>query len=180
MREKEWELTIRLNNVEFKLAVADTPAKFEAFCKLYLAPLLLKLDTPHAQVRQKVIAICGHVNLRLKSEDQVSQQLPIKALVEQLLAPATASITRQFDLVYIHAQVEGVTTDLFWRLLDGLEGLTPSMQPSLYQILVLVLQRSVPAVEATKRFVSGILRALNERHFTLRRYHDSTRSRWCS
>jgi hypothetical protein len=43
-----------VNNVEMKIALADTDAKLQKLLNLYLPPLLLKLGSPHASVRNKV------------------------------------------------------------------------------------------------------------------------------
>ena len=43
-----------VNNVELKIALADSDAKLQKLLNLYLAPLLMKLGSPHAAVRNKV------------------------------------------------------------------------------------------------------------------------------
>jgi proteasome component ECM29 len=43
-----------VNNVELKIALADTDPKLQRLLNLYLPPLLLKLGSPHASVRNKV------------------------------------------------------------------------------------------------------------------------------
>ena len=45
-----------INNVEMKFALADTDSKLERLLGVYLAPLLLKLESQHANVRNKVRA----------------------------------------------------------------------------------------------------------------------------
>jgi hypothetical protein len=44
-----------VNNVELKIALADTDAQLQRLLNLYLTPLLMKLGSPHAAVRNKVI-----------------------------------------------------------------------------------------------------------------------------
>lgn len=56
-----------VNKVEMRIALASTDAKLESLLKVYLAPLLLKLASPHASVRNKVVSICSHINTRVKS-----------------------------------------------------------------------------------------------------------------
>lgn len=43
-----------INNVELKIALADTDEKLQRLLGLYLPPLILKLASPHASVRNKV------------------------------------------------------------------------------------------------------------------------------
>ena len=60
------ELTL-LGKVEMRIALSDSDTKLESLLKTYLAPVLLKLVSEHLSVRNKVIAICQHVNTRIKS-----------------------------------------------------------------------------------------------------------------
>lgn len=46
-----------LNKVELRIALADTESKLQTLLKTYLAPILLKLASPHAAVRNKVCHI---------------------------------------------------------------------------------------------------------------------------
>lgn len=43
-----------LGNVELKFAMCDTDAQLERCVNLFLAPVLLKVASPHEQVRKKV------------------------------------------------------------------------------------------------------------------------------
>ena len=43
-----------VNNVELKIALVDTDSKLERILGVFLAPLLLKLESEHAKVREKV------------------------------------------------------------------------------------------------------------------------------
>ena len=57
-----------VGKVEMRIALADGDQKLQATLNTYLAPLLLKLASEHMSVRNKVISICQHVNLRIKPE----------------------------------------------------------------------------------------------------------------
>ena len=46
-----------VGKVELRLALADSDSKFESLLSTYLAPLLLKLASEHANVRKKVSMI---------------------------------------------------------------------------------------------------------------------------
>jgi len=54
-----------LDKVELRIALADSEPKLQAALSTYLAPILLKLASEHLSVRNKVIAICQHVNSRI-------------------------------------------------------------------------------------------------------------------
>lgn len=56
-----------LNKVELRFAVTKNEEKFSSLLNSLLPPLLLKLASPHANVREKVVEICQHINLRIKS-----------------------------------------------------------------------------------------------------------------
>lgn len=50
-----------VNNVELKIALADTDPKLQKLLGVYLPPLLLKLGSPHASVRNKVFFPFAHM-----------------------------------------------------------------------------------------------------------------------
>ncbi|KJX97621.1 proteasome component ECM29 like protein [Zymoseptoria brevis] len=90
-----------IGKVEMRIALADTDTKLESLLNTYLAPVLLKLASEHNSVRQKVIAICQHVNTRIQPQ---SIQLPVAALVKQFKEQKNTMI-RHFDLLYIQQGV---------------------------------------------------------------------------
>ncbi|GIZ49370.1 hypothetical protein CKM354_001240000 [Cercospora kikuchii] len=98
--DEQRELSL-VGKVELKIALTDTDAKLETILKTYLAPLLLKLASPHESVRKKVITICQHVNTRIQPK---SIQLPVAALVKQF-KEQESSLIRHFDLLYIQQGV---------------------------------------------------------------------------
>lgn len=98
--DEQRELSL-VGKVELKIALTDTDAKLEAILKTYLAPVLLKLGSPHESVRRKVISICQHVNTRVQPK---SIQLPVAALVKQFQQQESPLI-RHFDLLYIQQGV---------------------------------------------------------------------------
>lgn len=114
---EERELSL-IGKVELRIALADTDAKVQAALKTYLAPLLLKLASPHLAVRNKVISICSHINLRIQPE---TIQLPVADLVKQYKEHSTSSLLRHFDLLYIK---------------QGTKRLTPSESATLFPVLI--------------------------------------------
>lgn len=75
---KELELVER---VDLKLALSDTPEKFELNLEAFLAPLLLKLASPYHTVRTNVLNSLKNVLSRLTSLTNV--KLPVEKLIEQ-------------------------------------------------------------------------------------------------
>jgi hypothetical protein len=57
-----------VGKVEMRIALAGSDKKLEDLLKTYLAPLLLKLGSEHAAVRNKVISVCQHISTRIKSQ----------------------------------------------------------------------------------------------------------------
>ena len=45
-----------------KFAMADTDEQFQAHVDTLLAPVILKMGSPHAAVQQKVTELLSHVN----------------------------------------------------------------------------------------------------------------------
>lgn len=79
---KEKEL---VEKVELRLALSDTPEKFEQNLNIFLPPLLLKLGSPHVSVRQAVFNSLKDVLSRLNSLTNV--RLPVEKLLLQSQKP---------------------------------------------------------------------------------------------
>lgn len=92
-----------VEKVEFRFALADTDAKFQTLLNTYLSPLLLKLGSEHASVRNKVISTCQHINTRIKPQNL---RLPVAALLKQFKENQNSSLIRHFDLLYAQ---QGIT-----------------------------------------------------------------------
>ncbi|KAA8652260.1 hypothetical protein EYZ11_004591 [Aspergillus tanneri] len=86
-----------ISKVELRIALADSDEKLSTLLNTYLAPLLLKLGSGSLAVRNKVIAVCQHINTRAQAP---SIQLPVPALLKQFKEQKSALI-RHFDLIYI-------------------------------------------------------------------------------
>ncbi|KAG5438625.1 hypothetical protein PCANB_002731 [Pneumocystis canis] len=96
MAEKELKL---LDGVEFHLALAETDIKLENVLKIYLCPTLLKLASPHEIVRKKVIQICNHIRIRIKSNENI--KLPIDTLLEQFRSKNVENSIKRFTLLFL-------------------------------------------------------------------------------
>ncbi|KAI6249762.1 Proteasome component ECM29 [Erysiphe necator] len=84
--------------VEMRIALSEDD-KLESILKTYLAPLLLKLASEHASVRNKVISICQHIKIRLSGNQNVL--LPIALLLKQYKENLDSAMIRHFDLMFI-------------------------------------------------------------------------------
>ncbi|PSK43669.1 hypothetical protein B9Z65_7183 [Elsinoe australis] len=130
-----------LGKVEFRIAVADTDDKLQSTLKVYLAPLLLKLASPHPSVRNKVISICSHINTRIKPD---TIKLPVQALVEQFRAQNDVPLIRHFDLLYIHKGVPRLSAveknELFPVIIKGIATSGKTSPEHASQVMNLVFQ----------------------------------------
>lgn len=82
MAEQEISL---LNKVELRIALAESNTQLENALKIYLPPVLLKLASPDAQVRQLVFKIIQHVIPRISAARNL--KLPVEALIDQVKDP---------------------------------------------------------------------------------------------
>ncbi|PWY76365.1 proteasome component [Aspergillus sclerotioniger CBS 115572] len=96
-----------ISKVELRIALADTDAKLEPLLNTYLAPLLLKLGSENLAVRNKVIAVCQHVNTRVQAP---SIKLPVAALLKQF-KEQKSQLIRHFDLIYIQQSIDRLGSD---------------------------------------------------------------------
>ncbi|EMR10953.1 hypothetical protein PNEG_01098 [Pneumocystis murina B123] len=96
MADKELKL---LNKVEFHLGLANTDIELENTLKTYLCPTLLKLASPYESVRKKVLQICSHIRLRIKSNEDI--KLPIDMLLEQFHSETVENFVKNFTLLFL-------------------------------------------------------------------------------
>lgn len=117
-----------ISKVELRIALADTEAKLQSLLQTYLAPLLLKLASESLAVRNKVIAVCQHINTRIKPQ---SIQLPVAALLKQF-KEQKSQLIRHFDLLYIQQGIDRIDSaarvDLLPALLQGISEIGTSPQ----------------------------------------------------
>ena len=91
-----------VGKLEMRIALAETDSKLASLLNTYLAPLLLKLASPHVAVRNKVIAVCQHVNRRVQDP---TIPLPVAALLAQLKESPNA-LVKHFDTLYVQQGFE--------------------------------------------------------------------------
>ncbi|XP_044754481.1 proteasome adapter and scaffold protein ECM29 [Coccinella septempunctata] len=85
--------------VFLRLGSTETDQQLESVLGKFLTPVLLKLASPHEQVRKKVMELLIHINKRLKTRPLV--QLPVEALLTQYHDPKATSFVINFSIIYI-------------------------------------------------------------------------------
>ncbi|EPE29251.1 ARM repeat-containing protein [Glarea lozoyensis ATCC 20868] len=88
--------------VEMRIALAED-SKLQALLTTYLPPLLLKLGSEHASVRNKVISTCQHIKIRLAGNQSIV--LPVAKLLAQYKENPNVSMIRHFDLMFIQQSI---------------------------------------------------------------------------
>ncbi|OBT54523.1 hypothetical protein VE04_06688 [Pseudogymnoascus sp. 24MN13] len=110
-----------VGKVEMRIALAKDE-KLESVLKVYLPPVLLKLGSEHQAVRNKVIATCQHIKIRLSGNQNVV--LPVAALLQQYKDNPESSMIRHFDLLFIQQSIGKLSSteqiDLLPILLHGI------------------------------------------------------------
>ncbi|ELR03409.1 hypothetical protein GMDG_06146 [Pseudogymnoascus destructans 20631-21] len=110
-----------VGKVEMRIALAKDE-KLESVLKVYLPPVLLKLGSEHQAVRNKVIATCQHIKIRLSGDQNVV--LPVAALLQQYKDNPESSMIRHFDLLFIQQSIGKLSPteqiDLLPILLHGI------------------------------------------------------------
>ncbi|PYI09032.1 proteasome component [Aspergillus sclerotiicarbonarius CBS 121057] len=116
-----------ISKVELRIALADTDAKLETLLNTYLAPLLLKLGSESLAVRNKVIAVCQHVNTRVQAP---SIKLPVAALLKQF-KEQKSQLIRHFDLIYLQQGIDrlgsNARVEILLPLLQGISEIGTSV-----------------------------------------------------
>ena len=130
-----------VSKVELRIALADSDEKLQKLLQTYLAPLLLKLASEYLTVRNKVIAICQHINLRIKPQ---SIQLPVAALLKQF-KEQSSQLIRHFDLIYIQQGIDRLNASARVELLPAaLQGIaeldvTSAQTASVFNLILRLL-----------------------------------------
>ncbi|KAG6456419.1 hypothetical protein O3G_MSEX009728 [Manduca sexta] len=88
-----------LDRVFLRLGNADTDEQLEGCLGRFLPPVILKLSSPHEQVRTKVMELLVHVNKRVKCRTSV--QLPVQTLLQLYKDPISNSFIINFSIIYI-------------------------------------------------------------------------------
>lgn len=166
-----------VGKVEMKVALVSGDDKLQSTLNTYLPPLLLKLASEHVSVRNKVIAVCQHLNTRIKPP---SIKLPVATLLKQYKDHQNALI-RHFDLLYIQQGIDRLPVqerlDLLPTLLNGLSNdfqESTSRAATLFNLFLKLLHSMTFPPRGSKEDI-----ALRERLGLAERPNDATFiSRW--
>ncbi|KAH3684925.1 hypothetical protein WICPIJ_004093 [Wickerhamomyces pijperi] len=145
MADQELDL---VNKVELRIALADTDLKFQNSLDTYLAPLLLKLASPHQKVRQEIFKFVQHLVTRLNSSNIC---LPVLKLVQQGKAPKLPSTAESplnvqlYSLLFAAKGIDSLNRDQVLEILpvviDGMHKLlSPNVQARMFNIFVRLLK----------------------------------------
>lgn len=152
--EKEREL---VEKVELRLALADTPQKFEHSLDTFLAPLLLKLASPHASVRQTVFNSLKDILSRLNSLKEV--KVPVRKLLFQaqnppLNAGQDGSNVRLYSLLLVSKGVDRLKPDeknqLIPLMMKGISSLPLATAARTFHIICKLLLNWEPPLKGSK------------------------------
>ncbi|ODH47355.1 hypothetical protein GX48_06526 [Paracoccidioides brasiliensis] len=141
-----------ISKVELRIALADSDSKLQSLLQTYLAPLLLKLASESLAVRNKVIAICQHINTRIQPP---SITLPVAVLLKQFKDVKTP-LVRHFDLIYIKHGLDRITAnerlELIPVLIQGIAEIDgPVSASSQGSIVFNLLLRLLPLLKLPQR-----------------------------
>ncbi len=121
----EAELSL-VNKVEFKLVLASTDAKFEALLATFLPPLLLKLVSPHHQVRSKIVQVVTDLASRINSS---TVKIPVRAILDSKIPSVSenecnwlpkgpdAALLRRWRLFYVSLGIDRIDTNEKYKLI---------------------------------------------------------------
>ncbi|XP_053602483.1 proteasome adapter and scaffold protein ECM29 isoform X2 [Plodia interpunctella] len=127
-----------LDRVFLRLGNADSDDQLESCLGRFLCPVILKLSSPHEQVRTKVMELLVHVNKRVKCRSDV--QLPVETLLQLYRDPNANSFIINFTIIYITMGFGRMPRDQQLRLAPSLlEALENKPQPHQDGLLMLVM-----------------------------------------
>lgn len=142
----EAELSL-INKVELRIALAENDKQFETSLNSYLAPILLKLASPHAEVRKAVLKIIQHLIPRITAASTI--KLPVEALLVQVKTPKVQpntdpSSVRLYSLLFISRGIDRLNASekvaLVPKVIADIESYSPDVSARLFNVLCKLLQ----------------------------------------
>lgn len=136
-----------VNKVDLRLALAESDSQLEQALGQFLPPLLLKLSSPNAEVRQAVFRTVQNVFPRITAAR--SLQLPVEALLKQAKNPLEVAggdlgSVRLYSLLFLSKGVERLGSDaqraLIPEVVRGISEDPAVVSARLFSILVKLLQ----------------------------------------
>ncbi|GEQ71220.1 hypothetical protein JCM33374_g4901 [Metschnikowia sp. JCM 33374] len=135
-----------VNKVDLRLALAESDAQLEHSLGQFLPPLILKLASPHADVRQAVFRTIQNVFPRITAARAL--QLPVSALLEQAKHPniplgADAGSVRLYSLLFLSKGIERLDAEAQMALVPpvvhGISTGSTSVSARMFSILIKLL-----------------------------------------
>lgn len=146
-----------VNKVELRIALAEDDKLFENALNLYLAPVLLKLASPHAAVRQAVLKIIQHVIPRITAARSI--KLPVDNLIQQVKSPNVAgdlNSVRLYSTLFISRGVDRLSVDeqksLIPSVIEGIHSYPRGISARMFNILCKLLKNWKPPMKGTTEF----------------------------
>ncbi|KAI8147438.1 proteasome stabiliser-domain-containing protein [Fennellomyces sp. T-0311] len=147
-----------LENVELKLAMCNTDAQLERCINLFLAPVLLKLASPHEQVRRKVMEVLSHINRRAKLNKSI--KLPFDALLQQFMDEKISAMVKNFTIIYLEMCVDRMAVDETAQhissFLKGISRRPESQRVTIFHMILPALQKWSMSTEEQKGAREGV------------------------
>ncbi|KAI9491193.1 proteasome stabiliser-domain-containing protein [Zychaea mexicana] len=142
-----------LENVELKIAMCNTDAQLERCINLFLAPVLLKLASPHEKVRRKVMELLSHINRRAKLNKSI--KLPFDALLQQFMNDELSAMVKNFTIIYLEMCVDRMDIDETAKhipsLLKGISRRPEPQRVTIFHMILPALQKWDMTVEGQKK-----------------------------
>ncbi|XP_044163962.1 proteasome adapter and scaffold protein ECM29-like isoform X2 [Acropora millepora] len=130
-----------LERVFLRVASAETDEQLERTVGTFLSPLLLKVASPHQDVKNKVVTLLTHLNKRLKSRPKI--QLPVKSLLLQYQDASFPVFVSSFSILYLKMGFPRLATEaqveLAPMMINCLYGKPSPQQDCLLQLVLPVL-----------------------------------------
>ncbi|KAJ3397973.1 hypothetical protein HDU92_000075 [Lobulomyces angularis] len=167
-----------LENVEMRIALADTDAKLETNLRNFLDAVLLKLDSKNPQVKNKVMEICTHINKRIKSNNSI--KIPVNEILEIFVRKDVSLVVHNFALIYIEMGFQRLSDNEAINLLPTITNRITerpeSQQIVLFGIILSTISKfpfsMVRNSPEAKWDPLKLLHCPNESNFLLRKFTD--------
>ncbi|CAH0727922.1 unnamed protein product, partial [Brenthis ino] len=133
--------SLLLDRVFLRLGNANTDDQLESCLNRFLPPVILKLSSPHEQIRTKVMELLIHVNKRVKCRNEV--QLPVETLLQLYRDPTSNSFIINFSIIYITMGFPRLPREkqlsLAPTLLEAIENKPPQHQDGILMLVMPLL-----------------------------------------
>jgi len=175
MAEKEIEL---LENVELRIALASNNEQFEKCINVFLCPVLLKLGSPHNNVKEKVFSICNHISKRIKSNTDI--KLPTDKLLELFTSDNSSNFVNNFALLFLEIAFNRSTEEekvaLIPKLINNITKRNNAQKMQIFQIFINTLEcfnkRQVEFSKAANHDIFNFNEYPNDLKFILEKFAD--------